>query len=270
MSNVRENFYRRTIVRLIPNRNSSVLICGGGSFDKLVFELCGFTNVTVSNLDSRMTGNEYAPFHWAYEDAESLSYADASFDYVVIHAAVHHASSPHRVLTEMYRVARKGVLAIESRDSWIMRLLERYGLTQVYEHAAVYYNGCQFGGVNNTEIPNFVYRWTEREIEKTIKSYAPYAWHRFDYAYETSFPLTPELEKNGMLKYILLRLAQPFFWLLTRLFIRQQNLFAFFIEKPTLPDHLFPWIRLTDGNKLTFNVDWGNNQYRKGDPAKKR
>ena len=270
MSMVRENFYKKNINRFIPDRHASILICGAGSFDKQVFEECGFDHVTISNLDSRMNGSEYAPYRWAYEDAESLSYNNDSFDYVIIHAAIHHASSPHRVLTEMYRVAGKGVLAIESRDSLIMRILERLKLIQVYEHAAVYYNDCKFGGVNNTDIPNFVYRWTEREIEKTIKSFAPYAKHDFFYGYETSFPVTPEMEKNGIVKYLLLKLLQPFFWLLTRIFVKQQNLFAFFIKKPAIPDQLFPWIKLNDGKQLVFNVPWGHEKYKMGKPSKPR
>jgi len=81
-------------------------------------------------LDSRMTKDSYNPYVWKYENAESLSYPDESFDYVVIHAAIHHASSPHKVLTEMYRTAKIGVLAFESRDSVIMNYLERKELTQ--------------------------------------------------------------------------------------------------------------------------------------------
>ena len=116
----REIFYLNCVCNLINDKSSSILVCGGGTLDKSIFEKAGFKNVTISNLDSRMNENEYNPFKWKYENAESLSFNSGSFDFVVIHAAIHHASSPHRVLTEMYRVARKGVLAFESRDSTIM------------------------------------------------------------------------------------------------------------------------------------------------------
>ena len=263
MDSVRKRFYKDLVSNFIPDKNTSILICGAGIFDKIVFEQSGFANVMISNLDTRMDGSKYLPFQWAYEDAQALSFQNESFDYTVIHAAVHHSSSPHRVLTEMYRVAKKGVIVIESRDSLIMRLLERLGLTQVYEHAAVYYNDGKFGGVNNTEIPNFVYRWTEREIEKTINTYAPYAKHTFKYRYATSFPVTPELEKNGTSKYLLLKILQPFFWLFTKLFPRQQNLFAFYIQKPHLPEDLFPWIKMNEKGELVFNTDWANRHYKK-------
>lgn len=263
MSDDREDFYRRVVDYYLKDRNASVLICGGGSLDKATFAALGFKNVTISNLDVRMKGNEYDPFKWKYENVESLTFEPNSFDYVVIHAAIHHASSPHRALTEMYRVASKGVLAFEARDSWTMRFLERTGVSQVYEHAAVYYNDCEYGGVNNTEIPNYVYRWTERELEKTIQSYAPHSRQRFRYKYGTSFPCTPELERGGRVKWMLLMLVRPFFWLFTRLFPKQQNQFAFFIEKPAVPASLFPWLTFDEkDHRIRFNKKWGEQKYK--------
>ena len=261
--NERAIFYRDVVHDLLKNKNAAILVCGGGTLDKNTLEDLGFLNVTITNLDSRMTGNEYAPFKWEKENAESLSYGDESFDYVIIHAAIHHASSPHKVLTEMYRVASKGILAFESRDSIIMRFLERYGFTQVYEHAAVYYNDCQYGGLNNTEIPNYIYRWTEREIEKTIQSYSPFFRHKFLYRYGTAFPCTPELENKAKIKTLFLKFMRPFLSLFVRVFPRQQNLFAFHIEKPTIPNALFPWLIFEDnGRKIKFNKKWGDKKYK--------
>jgi SAM-dependent methyltransferase len=262
----REEFYRSVLNLRIKDKQASILVCGGGSFDKTVLESAGYTNVVISNLDERMTGDEYAPFGWKYENAESLSFDNESFDYVVIHAAVHHASSPHKVLTEMYRVALKGILVIESRDSFVMRLFEKLKFVQTYEHAAVFYNDCRYGGVNNTDIPNYIYRWSERDVEKTINVYAPYADHNFFYSYSTAFPCTPDLEKKGILKYVFLQLAKPFYWLFVKLFPSQQNLFCFYIEKPLLPDALFPWLIFNDG-KIAFNREWASEKYKTQNPS---
>lgn len=261
--NQRETFYHDSVRHLIEDKNASILACAAGTLDKAILEKLGFHDVTISNLDTRMKENEYAPFRWKYENAESLSFNAESFDYVVIHAAIHHASSPHKVLTEMYRVARKGILAFESRDSIIMRFLERYGVTQTYEHAAVYYNDCKYGGMNNTEIPNYIYRWTEREIEKTIQSYAPYGRHKFVYRYGSAFPSTPELENKGQFKKNLLKIGRPFFSVFVKLFPKQQNLFAFYVEKPAILSSLFPWLIFDDKeSKITFNKEWGDRKYK--------
>lgn len=228
--------------------------------DKDIFANLGFKNVTITNLDARQNAEHYAPFKWQFENAENLSFADKSYDYVVIHAAVHHATSPHRVLTEMYRVAGKGVLAFESRDSFTMRLLEKLKLSQTYEHAAVYYNDCKYGGVNNTDIPNYIYRWTEREVEKTISSYSPCFRHIYKYFYGTAFPCTPKLENRGKLKYMSLVLMRPLFYLFSKLFPKQQNQFAFYIEKSGSLSSLHPWLVVSD-NKIAFNQKWGNERY---------
>ena len=258
----RLNFYAKIVSELISDKEASVLICGGGTEDKQVFEELGFPNVTISNLDSRMDGKVYHPFKWDYQNAENLSYNDNSFDFVVIHAAIYHASSPHKVLTEMYRVASKAMLAFESRDSVIIRLLQKLKITQTYEHAAVYYNDCKYGGVNNTEIPNYIYRWTEREIEKTIKSYSPVFRHNFTYRYGTDFPATVQLEKKANLKSKLLDLFKPLYSLFVKIFPKQQNLFAFYIEKPDKTG-IFPWLKYSkEQDKITFNKEWASKIYK--------
>ena len=260
--NDRKLFYSDVVHNLIEDKNALILVCGGGILDKDILQSLGFINVVISNLDTRMTGKEYTPFKWKYENAESLSFHDESFDYVITHASIHHASSPHRMLTEMYRVAKRGILAIESRDSIIMRFLERYGVTQTYEHCAVYHNDCQYGGVNNTEIPNFIYRWTEREIEKTIQSYSPCYKHTFVYRYGTGIPHTHEYENKATIKTFFLNLMRPLFWLFSKVFPKQQNLFAFYVEKP-ISTLLFPWLIIDDKeHMIRFSKKWGDLKYK--------
>lgn len=260
--NQRQKFYQETVSALIPDRDCKILVCGGGRLDREVFQELGFTNVTISNLDERYIAEEYLPFAWSFQNAENLTFADLEFDFIVIHAAIHHCPSPHRVLTEMYRVCKQGFIAFESRDSLVMRLLEKLSLTQTYEHAAVYYNDCKYGGVNNTEIPNYIYRWTEREIEKTINAYAPYGKHELIYKYGSDFPCTPSLERKGQLKYIALKILQPAYNLFTTLFPKQQNLFAFYLKKQDLSSSIFPWLIIQDG-QVKFNKEWGERKYNK-------
>ena len=57
------------------------------------------------------------------------------------------------------------------------------GMVETLELAAVAANSFESGGVNNTEVPNFVYRWTEREFEKAINSFDPAHRHQFRYFY---------------------------------------------------------------------------------------
>jgi ubiquinone/menaquinone biosynthesis C-methylase UbiE len=260
MLTTREEFYKINLLKYL-DKDSTILVCGGGSDDKKALELSGFKNVVISNISPEMAALDWSPYSYSLQNAESLSYPDNSFDYVVIHEAIHHASSPHRVITEMYRVAKKGVMATEARDSFTMRLMIKFNFTQDYEYFGIYLNGYT-GGVNNTEIPNFIYRWTEREIEKTINSYTPYAKHNFKYNYGTRFPFLLKHDKKSFLKYMMLRCIHPFFALFVILFKKQQNLFCFFIEKPKIPTDLHEWIKWDEvANSPTFNKDWAKKRY---------
>jgi SAM-dependent methyltransferase len=198
MSDTRISFYKNTINKWILNKNASILVVGGGETDRDVFIDLGFENVVISNLDSRLKGDEFAPYQWNFQRAEELTYDDLEFDFVVVHAALHHCETPHRALLEMYRVAKIGLIAFESRDSLLMNFLEKIELSPTYEHIAVYYNDGKFGGVNNTEIPNYIYRWTEREIQKTISSYAPFAKHQFLYQYGNDIPFSVSLKHTQL------------------------------------------------------------------------
>jgi SAM-dependent methyltransferase len=261
MTDIRILFYEKNVDKWIDRKDASILVVGGGETDYSVFKALGFTNVTISNLDARLTGDEFPPFEWSFQKAEELKYEDKSFDFVVIHAALHHCESPHRALLEMYRVAKIGVIAFESRDSLLMGFLEAVDLTPTYEHVAVYYNGGKFGGVNNSSVPNYIYRWTERDIEKTISTYAPYAKHQFQYCYGNDVPSSVGLEKGAIIKSLVVNFAKPFYRLFTILFPKQQNLFAFLILKPKLPDDMHPWLKIESG-EFKFNQEWAAQKYK--------
>jgi len=263
MKDKRFNFFMKCVNKIITDKNASILVCGGGKGEKTVFQSLGFTNVTISNIDDRINENEYEPYKWKYSNAEDLPFENSSFDYTVIKAAIHHASSPHKVLTELYRVSKIGVLASEARDSITMRFLEKFNLTQTYECSSVYCNNCKYGGVNNTEIPNFIYRWKEREIEKTIQSYAPYYQHKYVYMYGTDFPSTANYEKRNRIKLLFLNMTKIPYYIFSFIFRKQRNMFIFYIEKQNIQEKLFPWLIYDiDTNEIKFNKNWGDKKYK--------
>lgn len=238
---------------------STLVICGD-EFDKNVFSEFGFSNVTISNLDQRATPDQFKPFNWAFEDAENLSFSDNEFDLVVVHAGLHHCRSPHKALLEMYRVARKTVLVFETRDNLLVRIGCQFGLVSDFEIEAVVSNDYQFGGVRNSEIPNFIYRLHEREVFKTIQSYAPEIKPNIEFFYGLNLPIERfQLHKNKFLVGCAY-LSFPFIKLLTLLFPKQGNLFAFSISKPNQVIEHWPWI-VPKGNKLTINKEWCETRY---------
>ena len=244
--NRRLKFYSDTFSRWIPDRQSSILVVAGGVNDRDVLNQLGYVNVVVSNLASEMNSSDMLPFQWSQQDVEALGYGEGTFDFVVVHAGLHHCRSPHRGLLEMYRVARKALVAFEPPDNLVVRTMMHLGLAQTYENAVVCNNEGKGGGVNNTLIPNFVYRFTEREIEKTIQSFAPIAKHRLSYAYGYDEP-APEFIGKSRIKLGVVRLLMPLYKLFGLFFPKQGNLFACRIEKPELPEDLLPWLEKKDG-----------------------
>ena len=255
----RRGFYRRTLERLLAERvldpAMSVLVVAGGRIDQQVFQELGFDSVTISNIDDSLTSEAFRPYEWSFQDAENLTYPDESFDFAVVSAALHHCHSPHRAVLEMYRVARRGLLALESRDSLLMRAAIAAGVVDEYEVTAVLANGFRSGGVRNSSIPNFVYRWTEREVTKMIASHAPFARHRVIFYREFQLPFSVLDLRTNRRRAALVRLLQPLVTGVTRMFPRQGNLFAFAVLKPELPRDLFPWLKVADGG-LAPDEDW--------------
>jgi len=245
----RSSFYRRVLGSLLAEGviepGMSVLVSCGGSVDRDALAGAGFTDVTITNVDSAGDDGALAPFAWEHQDAEDLTYEDGSFDVAIVSAGLHHCRSPHRALLELYRVARVAAIALESRDSSLMRLAVRLGAVDDYELAAVAAHGLAAGGVANTSTPNFVYRWTEREVEKTVASFAPHARHRIRFFREFELPETL-LEADRGARVGVLRLARPVVTGITRVLPSQANLFAFAIEKPDPTRDLQPWMASAD------------------------
>jgi hypothetical protein len=94
----------------------------------------------------------------------------------------------------MYRVARKAAIAFESRDSLLMRAAVKLGFTMDYETDSITADGK--GGVAESGIPNFVYRWTEREVWKLIATFDPSRKPRIEFFYDMRIPIQ-RLTRSG-------------------------------------------------------------------------
>lgn len=259
-----EEFYQAVLDDLIStkvlDKQMSILVVCGAMTDKVVLQRSGFQDVVISNLDTPTNCNEFKPFRWSFQDAEKLAYKDNSFEFVVVHEGLHHCSSPHCALLEMYRVAKKGLLLFEPYDNFLTRLGVRSKVGQEYEHAAVFYNDFSCGGVRNSSIPNYIYRWTESEIIKSISSYAPYGQHRFQFIHRMSIPRRQlKGRKNKLISYIVLLLS-PFLKLLNLFLSKQSNNFAAVVLKPELPHGIHPWL-VWNENGIQANQRWIAKRY---------
>lgn len=258
-------FYTEVLQSLLDqqliHRNMSVIVSCGDKIDAEVLRTLQFENVVICNVDSRINGDEFAPFSWSLQDAELLQYPDKSFDFGIVYRGLHHCYSPHKALLELARVTRKGLVLFEPHDNVFSRLGVSLRFGQEFEHAAVFYNGCKFGGVKNGPIPNYIYRWTETEIKKTISAINAWGRSRIIFNYKMVIPWT---QLNGRKQGWVSRLAKvawPFLKVLTFLFPRQSNNFAAVILHPRMPEDLHPWLKMHEG-KVEIDPVWLNKQYK--------
>jgi SAM-dependent methyltransferase len=207
----RKNFYSKIIKKYLENKiDNTILVLGAGNLDKEVLEK--YSNIFFTNINEQNEKEIKSNI-----SMQNLPYNYDSYDYVITHASIHHCSKPHAAILEMLRVAKFGVIFIESRDCFLTRLSCSLGLSEVYEYSAV--KNDDGGGVDNTNVPNFVYRWTEREVLKLINSYKPLNKYKiyFDYDYDFKF-------FNNFL-------INSFMWIFFHIFINQKNLMSVYIKK---------------------------------------
>jgi hypothetical protein len=238
------SLYARTVAQLVRegrlDPSLPTLVVAGGSTDRQVLLDAGFTNITISNLDERMRGDEFAPCQWRFLDGENLQVEEGEYAQIIEHMGLHHCGSPHRGLLEMYRCAGRSVLVFENRDSASLRLAVRLGFVPEYEHEAVAGNGYVFGGWRNTGVPNAVYRWTEREVLKTLASYDPAHQISVSFYYGLRLPVQRIAMMRNPLLRLAFRLSLAPFRLLAALFPKQMNEFGFYIDKGARARQ--PWI----------------------------
>ena len=98
---------------------------------------------------------------YSVENAERLSFAGSSFDYVFCKESYHHFPRPMIALYEMLRVAKKGVILIEPND-------KQHAPARIAKNALKRLVGrkTDFQAENYEEDGNYVFSISKREIEK--------------------------------------------------------------------------------------------------------
>ncbi|MGC2791344.1 MAG: methyltransferase domain-containing protein [Candidatus Sulfotelmatobacter sp.] len=247
-----------------------VLIVGGSADDERLLRQVGFKDIVNSNLPTdmdRMVADASVPGtqHIAL-DVEQMELPDDSFDLVFASEVLHHCRSPHHALCEMLRVCRRYVVFMEPNDSLAMAALVRMKFSFPYELPAVVAHDYRSGGLRDSQIPNFIYRWNGHEVLKTVSACIPertFSVHAYPY---WDFEVTKkdlDLRKATRLGSItsvmgaanfisLLRFAQFFLnWI--RPLRGQGNKFLCCIEKSA---DLKPWMA-HDGAEIVFNREFG-------------
>jgi ubiquinone/menaquinone biosynthesis C-methylase UbiE len=228
----RWKFYEKNLNKFI-NKKSSILIIGGSEREYELFKNLQYENFTLSNFNPDTTKYSYKIIH---VDATKIDFNDSSFDYVITHACIHHMRKPHLAILEMYRVSKIGTLIIEGNDSWLMRVSAKLRMSEDFEVSSVDKNN-KLGGVEESGIPNYVYRWNERELFKTLSSYEPEIQHKIYFNYENDLENSgPQYHKYKNKIYSLIKLFLKIFFIF---FKKQQNLLSIYIDKKESKKRIF-------------------------------
>ena len=102
---------------------------------------------------------------YAKENAEALSFADASFDFVFCKESYHHFPRPMKALYEMLRVARKGVVLVEPNDP--LNIQSAIGMiSRAAKNAIKRALGRRTDAHDFEELGNYVFTISRREMVK--------------------------------------------------------------------------------------------------------
>ena len=228
----RWKFYEKKLEIYIP-KTSNILVIGGSSKEYDLLKKLNYKNFTISNFYPDPKKFNFPIIH---VDATKINFENNSFDYVITHACLHHMRKPHLAVLEMYRVSKIGTLIIEGNDSLLMRISGKLGMSEDFEVASVD-KANNLGGVEESGIPNYVYRWKKREIFKTLSSYDPEIDHKIMYTYNNDLE-NPGIQR-GMEKKILIKLIKFMLKIFFIFFPKQQNLLSIYIDKKNSNKRIF-------------------------------
>ena len=128
--------------------DSKILVVACGPNDSETLNNFGFSDLLITNLAPHGNHLDYTPYQWEKADLNQLKFKNDSFDFVIVSEALHHMYSPHRGLGEMQRVARKGIVVMESSNSLISKIARKLGFVPDYEIDAILRTGT--GGVKQS------------------------------------------------------------------------------------------------------------------------
>jgi ubiquinone/menaquinone biosynthesis C-methylase UbiE len=108
---------------------------------------------------------------YSKENAEALSFADGSFDFVLCKESYHHFPRPMKALYEMLRVARKGVVLLEPTDPYVFtNFFQAFfrGILLAINALGIFklFFGKEIKRHTYEDVGNYVYKISEREMEK--------------------------------------------------------------------------------------------------------
>ena len=190
------------------------------------------TDISETLLEEARRAGRLAEYR--KENAESLSFDDGSFDFVLCKESYHHFPRPMKALYEMLRVARRGVLMIEPCDHEIPDSSATM-ISRLLKNAIKRLLGRPTHGHRFEELHNYVYGISRREMSKVAlgAGYPTVAFKGINDAYFPGVEFEPAMPHSVLFRRVRAQIAR--YDRLCRLGINQPGLLGVLILKQ-LPD----------------------------------
>jgi SAM-dependent methyltransferase len=131
-----------TVARLLPDlRNQRILEIGCGRGDFAVWLAARYPQTEVNAVDFSVEAIEIAKsraassgalVNFAVDDAESLTFRDCSFDYVISCECMEHVADPLRMAREIYRVLHPGGRFILTTENYFNGMIVAWLQTWIF------------------------------------------------------------------------------------------------------------------------------------------
>jgi SAM-dependent methyltransferase len=174
---------RRVLGFDVAGRSVLEVCCGSGmmaeKFARAGAAVTGidFSPAAVARARERARRGGFAA-RFLVADAESLTFADRSFDVVAVHDGFHHLEHPERAICEIARVARYGVLILDPARAALTRVAVWLGIAVDVEEA-----GNQVKRLVPAELAAILRGQSYRDVrwERTLMYYPhfPPGWFRW-------------------------------------------------------------------------------------------
>jgi hypothetical protein len=230
----RWEFYEKNITKFL-NKDSKILIISASSTEVNFFQKNFYTDFYASYFGQDQK-NEILKGSLINENnilridltENNFHLKEHKFDYIIVHAVIHHLDKPHTSILNLYDIATKGIVIIESNDSLLMKVCTKLKFVEEFEYSAISKNK---GGLLDSSVPNYIYRWSEREIKKLIYSYKPNLKHEFIFDYNFDFKNKKLYETGNFYKKIMYKLSNKFLFFFNFFLKKQANNLFIFIKK---------------------------------------
>lgn len=170
-------------------------------------------DVVASDIADNILKETYARGYvkaFRKENAEKMTFQDNEFNYVVCKESYHHFPRPYLALYEMLRVASDAVILIEPVDIgiqmpyiiWLKNVLDRFNVNYINK---VWKNRSSF-----EEVGNYVYKVSEREIEKVAMgiNLPSIAFKGLNDYYTTNLDLSQPTSNKAILNKVASKIAR--------------------------------------------------------------